>query len=95
MHCVIRVGRLISHPCHLKAKARCVRCRKPTCPGHFSAETDADSVRLCVICAGEYTPPKGVRSVDAHEMFDFDADAFAIFEQRQSMDQADALYFDS
>ncbi|MEL6182305.1 MAG: hypothetical protein AAFS10_25335 [Myxococcota bacterium] len=78
--CQMYVGRLISHPCGLKAKARCASCGQPFCRDHLVSLTDP----ICLQCAGRYTPPDAHHRVTFEEMFDFDEHEIKAFERRQA-----------
>ena len=91
--CEIIIGRLISHPCSLKAKARCVQCDRITCAGHLSQDPETPGV--CVLCTGAYAPPEGVRQISFAEMFEFDEADFDAFVVQQAAVGADDHYFDS
>lgn len=91
--CELLIGRIISHPCSLKAKTRCGTCNRTTCAGHLSQ--DAAFIGICVQCAGSYAPPDGVRRISFAEMFEFDEADFDAFVLQQAQVGADDHHFDS
>lgn len=74
--CRVVVGRLVAHPCGLRAAAACASCQRPVC-GYHLAPGDA----RCVECAGLYRPVADAPvEVSLDELFAFDAEDFAAFD---------------